>query len=166
MTIEQAIKTALDFEVKVRDAYLQAAKTAISETGRKIFKTLGQEEQSHVNYLRERLEEWQKTGKVKAARLKTVVPSAKKIADGVAKLKSHLPKEVDGSERDLLEKALELEKETSAFYEKMAAEMAKDSEVFERFLEIEKGHVAIVQAEMDYLNKSGYFFDFQDFGMV
>jgi hypothetical protein len=26
--------------------------------------------------------------------------------------------------------------------------------------------MAIVQAELDYLNKTGYFFDFQDFGMV
>jgi len=166
MTIEQAIKTALDFEVRVRDAYLQASKTAINETGRKVFKTLGQEEQTHVTYLRERLEEWQKTGKVKAAKLKTIVPSPNRIADGVAKLKSHLPKEVDGSERDLLEKALALEKETSAFYETMVIELGQEGEVFERFLEIEKGHVAIVQAEMDYLNKSGYFFDFQDFAMV
>jgi rubrerythrin len=166
MTIEEAIKTAIEYEVKVRDAYLHAAKNSADETGKKIFKVLGQEEQTHVNYLRERLEEWQKTGKVTSEKLGTVVPSPAKIAEGVEKMEKHLPRQPEGSERDLLQTALDLEKETSSFYEKMAAEMGKDGEVFDRFLEIEKGHVAIVQAEMDYLNGSGYFFDFQEFAMV
>ncbi len=166
MTIEEAIKLALEYEVKVRDAYLDAAKHSSDETGKKIFKVLGQEEQTHVNYLRERLQEWQNTGKINTEKLDTLVPSPAMIAEGIEKLEEKLPKEPKGSERDLLEKALNLEKETSAFYEKMVSEMGKDGEVFNRFMEIEKGHVAIVQAEMDYMNQSGYFFDFQDFAMV
>ena len=82
MTIEEAIKLALEYEVKVRDAYLLAAKTAIDETGKKIFKVMGQEEQSHVNYLRERLQEWQKTGKVTSEKLATVVPSPARLISG------------------------------------------------------------------------------------
>jgi rubrerythrin len=166
MTIEAAIKTALDYEVKVRDAYLQAAKATDDATAKKIFKTLGQEEQHHVNYLRERLDEWQKSGHIAAAKLDSVVPSPKQIAEGVAVLDKHLKREVNDSQRESLEKALALEKETSAFYEKMVAQMGADGKLFERFMEIEKGHVAIVQAEIDYLNHSGYFFDFQDFAMV
>ncbi len=166
MTIEEAIKLALEYEVRVRDAYLQAAKNSSDDTGRKIFKVLGQEEQTHVNYLRERLQEWQSTGKINTEKLDTLVPSPTKIAEGMAKLEPNLSGKVSGSERDFLENALALEKETSAFYERMVAEMGKDGEVFNRFMEIERGHVAIVQAEMDYMNQSGYFFDFQDFAMV
>jgi len=106
------------------------------------------------------------TGKIEVDKLDTVVPSEKAIAEGIGKLEKHSPKEVRGSERDLLDNALNLEKETSAFYEKMVGELGEDGKVFDRFIEIEKGHVAIVQAEMDYLNGSGYYFDFQDFAMV
>ncbi len=35
--------------------------------------------------------------------------------------------------------------------------------MFNRFLEIEDGHTAIVQAEVDVLTRTGYFFDFQEF---
>jgi hypothetical protein len=65
-----------------------------------------------------------------------------------------------------LSKALQLETETSNFYRKMVEEMGSDGELFERFLEIEKGHQAIVQAELDYHQQTGYLFDFQDFAMV
>jgi rubrerythrin len=166
MSIEEAIKTALDYEVRVRDAYLQAAKASGDDVARKIFKTLGQEEQHHVNYLRDCLEEWKSTGKIETGRLDTVVPSPTKIAEGVAKLDKHLKREIKNSERELLMKALGLEQETSAFYEKMVAQLGADGVMFQRFMEIEKGHVAIVQAEIDYLNHSGYLFDFQDFAMV
>ncbi|MCP4582904.1 MAG: hypothetical protein GY839_14940 [candidate division Zixibacteria bacterium] len=166
MTVEQAIKTALDYEEKVRDSYLRAAKNSQDDTGKRMYKVLAKEEQEHVSYLREKLEELKKTGKIEADKLETVVPSEKAIADGVSRLEKHSPKEVQGSERDLLDNALNLEKETSAFYEKMVGELGKEGWVFDRFIEIEKGHVAIVQAEMDYLNGSGYYFDFQDFAMV
>ena len=166
MTIEQAIKTALEYERKVRDSYLQAAKNSQDDTGKRIFKVLAKEEQQHVNYLKEKLDELNKTGKVKADILDTVVLSEKAIAEGVSKLEKHLPKEIKGSEQELLSNALNLEKETSAFYERMVSELGEEGRVFDRFVEIEKGHVAIVQAEMNYLNGSGYYFDFQDFAMV
>jgi len=65
----------------------------------------------------------------------------------------------------MLRKALKLEQETSKFYARMVAEMGEDGKLFARFLEIEEGHQSIVQAEIDYLEKSGHFFDFQEFTM-
>jgi hypothetical protein len=38
-------------------------------------------------------------------------------------------------------------------------------EMFQRFLEIEDGHVAMVQAEIDYLSDNGFWFDFTEFNM-
>jgi len=166
MTIEQAIKTALEYERKVRDSYLQAAKNSQDDTGKRIFKELAKEEQQHVNYLKEKLDELNKTGKIKTDILDTVVPSEKAIAEGVSKLEKYLPKEVKGAEQELLNSALNLEKETSAFYERRVSELGEEGRVFDRFVEIEKGHVSIVQAEMNYLNGSGYYFDFQEFAIV
>jgi rubrerythrin len=166
MEIEKALKTAIDYEVKVRDAYYNAAERSKDETGRRIFKVLGDEEQGHVDYLNSRLSEWQKTGKASAEKLETIVPSPKAIRDGVQKLDHHLSKPDGGTEKELLSKALQLETETSSFYQKMVDEMGPDGDLFKRFLEIEKGHQAIVQAELDYHQQTGYLFDFQDFGMV
>lgn len=166
MEIEKAVKTAIDYEVKVRDAYYNAAERSKDETGRKIFRVLGDEEQGHVDYLNSKLNEWQKTGKASPEKLETIVPSLKTIQEGVRKLDHHLSKPDSGTEKELLSKALQLETETSNFYQKMVDEMGPEGGLFKRFLEIEKGHQAIVQAELDYHQQTGYLFDFQDFGMV
>jgi rubrerythrin len=166
MTLEEAILMALEYEKKVRDAYVQAAEKAGDQIGRKVFETLGKEEQGHIDYLQSRLDEWKKTGKVQAEDLGTVVPPQHVIDAGVSKLDQQMSRADRGSEVESLSKALQLEKETSNFYQNMVNELQEEGEVFARFMEIERGHMAIVQAELDYLNKTGYFFDFQDFGMV
>lgn len=51
MTVEEAIKTALEYEVKVRDSYLGAIDNIKDATGQHVFKVLGEEEQGHVDYL-------------------------------------------------------------------------------------------------------------------
>ena len=52
------------------------------------------------------------------------------------------------------------------FYKQMVAEMQAESrKMFARFLEIEAGHIAIVQAELDYISHTGYWFDFKEFDM-
>ena len=166
MTVEEAIKTALEYEVKVRDSYLGNVDSIKDKTGQHVFKVLGEEEQGHVDYLKSRLAEWRKTGKVSPERLKTIVPSRRAIDAGVRKLEGHLSKHDYGTEREMLQKALALEQETSNYYRKLVEELnEEEGQLFARFLEIEEGHQAIVQAELDYLNKSGTFFDFQEFGM-
>ncbi|MGD9006323.1 MAG: hypothetical protein PVG41_00315 [Desulfobacteraceae bacterium] len=38
-------------------------------------------------------------------------------------------------------------------------------EMFARFLEIEDAHVEAVKAELDYVMRTGYWFDFKEFDM-
>jgi rubrerythrin len=165
MTLEEAIKMALEYETKVRDTYMDAAKKATEDTGKRIFSVLGDEEQGHINYLQSRLEQWQKTGKITAEKLETVVPSQKSIEQGVKKLHKEMSRSDYGSEMEMLRKALELETDTSNFYHRMVEELGEEGKMFEQFIKIEEGHRAIVQAEIDYLGKTGYFFDFQEFSM-
>ena len=165
MTLEEAIKTAIEYEIKVRDAYLGNLNAIKDPTGRRVFLVLGNEEQGHVDYLEARLAEWKATGQVSAKELDTVVPASEAIAAGMKRLGEHLVKRDSGSEKQMLEKALAMEEETSEFYRRMVAELAEGGELFKRFVEIEEGHVAIVQVELDYLNQSGMFFDFQEFNM-
>ena len=69
-----------------------------------------------------------------------------------------------GVELDMLKKALTLEVEATRFFRSMVAEL-KDEErkLFARFVEIEEGHEAIVQAEIDALTGLGFWFDYTEF---
>lgn len=166
MKVEEAIKLAIEYEIKVRDVYLNSLDNIKDETGRRVFEVLGKEEQGHVDYLESKLQEWKKTGKLSPCELNTIVPSREVINAGVKKLEGHLSKRDYGTEREMLRKALALEQETSDFYKRMVNELKEEEgKLFARFLEIEEGHYAIVQAELDYLNKSGTFFDFREFTM-
>ena len=64
MTLEEAIKTALDYETRIRDIYREATEKISDPRGKKILQLLGDDEQHHVEYLLERLELWRKTGKL------------------------------------------------------------------------------------------------------
>lgn len=165
MTLEEAIRTAIEYEIRVRDAYLGSIDNIADETGQHVFRVLGNEEQEHIDYLRSRLEEWKKTGKLSPSKLETTVPARDVIDKGVKKLDNHLSERDYGTEREMLQKALAMEQETLDFYRKMVDELKEEKELFARFLEIEEGHQAIVQAELDYLNRSGTFFDFQEFNL-
>ncbi len=164
MTFEEAIKTAIEYEVKVRDAYLNNLDAIKDPAGRKVFEALGQEEQGHIDFLEANLEEWKANGKIEPSTLKTVVPDFNKIKEGVKKLDSHKAENDFTTELEMVKKALALEQETSDFYRKMTEELKEEGRFFKPFLEIEDGHTAIVQAELDYLTKSGIFFDFMEFG--
>lgn len=166
MNIEEAIKTALDYEHKVTDVYNTYADQFKSKVGKKIFKTLGREEDEHVAYLEAKLNEWKQKGKVTIGKLETVVPDQEKIKKNVKKLKKIAKQDGLEKEIEFFKKALEMETKTSAFYKKMVAQLpAGQRELFQRFIEIEEGHEAIVKAEIDAAVGLGYWFDFEEFDL-
>lgn len=164
LTLEEAIKTAIQYETRVRDLYREAETRATDDVGKQIFQTLAREEQGHLDYLNSRLQEWQKTGSVTPEKLDTVIPSPQRIGEGMARLESNVTDRDWSVELALLEKALNLEAETGAFYKKMVSDLpTDDAALFARFLEIEDGHYAIVQAQIDALTGAGFWFDFMEF---
>lgn len=166
MTVEEAIKTALDYETRIRDIYRDAAEVVSDPAGKRILQMLGDDEQHHVEYLMDRLESWKKTGKLSAEKLESTIPPVDTIQRGMEKVRAQMSTENRGGERGILSKALKAEIETSNFYEKMVAELPNEGKrMFARFLEIEENHIAAVQAELDYITKTGYWFDFKEFDM-
>ncbi|MHC4945833.1 MAG: ferritin family protein [Planctomycetota bacterium] len=166
MNIEKAIKLAINYETKVRDLYVEAANHATNPQGKKIFTTMAKEEQGHLDYLNSRLEKWEKTGELDSPDLGTVVPSMKLIQEGVEKLQKGMDRQASDEELDYLQKALEVEQETSTFYRNVVNELPQEGKkLFTRFMEIEEGHLAIVQAEIDALTGSGFWFDFGDINL-
>jgi rubrerythrin len=168
MTVEEAIRTAIAFEKKVLAAYLAAAKRAEDPVAQRVFTTLANEEQGHVNYLESRLAEWHKDGRLSGERLETVLPAAERIRSGLQRLRSQVRRR-QGSyagELDSLRQALAAEDETSTFYRQMVRELPSEGQaLFARFLEIEDGHAAVVQAEIDSVTQMGFWFDLKEFDL-
>jgi rubrerythrin len=166
MNIEEAIKTAIQYEKRVVQVYEEAVRASEDETGKKIFSVLAKEERQHVDYLESRLTEWKATGRVTAAALGTVVPSRERIDEGVRTIQSRVARKAPEAEMRLLKRALDVEVETSAFYGRVVKELPPDGRaLFERFVEIEHGHQAIVQAEMNAVAGNGYWFDIPEISM-
>ncbi len=166
MEMEEAITTAIDYETKIRDIYRDAAQNVHDPEGKRFFKMLGDDEQYHLDYLKERLKLWRESGKLSAEKLISAVPSKEVIQRETDKIRTHMAKKDLSSVKVILSRALQAEVETSNFYEKMVNEMTDEGKkMFSRFLEIEENHIAAVQAELDYITHTGYWFDFKEFDM-
>jgi rubrerythrin len=166
MTIEEAMKTAIEYEIRIRDIYREAVAAVDVEAGKRIFETLAKEEQHHVDYLEHKLVQFQKTGAIEMEKLESVIPNQKSIEREADKVNSLTSEDFLGIKQSMLSGALEAEIKTSEFYERMANELPAEARpLFERFLEIENNHIKVVQFELDYVSKTGYWFDFKEFDM-
>lgn len=165
MKLQDAIAVAIDFEKKVRDHYLKGAKEIPDAQGRKVFATLGKEEQGHVEYLEHCLAQWKKTGQVPNVPLKSILPRGSKwIAAERKKLDGQAKRAPSKTELDALKVALQHEKDADSFYHRLVGELPKEEQgLFSKFLEIEDGHLAIVQAQLDSVQGMGFWFDVAEF---
>jgi len=165
MNLKEALTTAIGYETKVRDHYTKGAEAILDPRGKKMFQTLAREEQGHLSYLGSRLDEWHATGKVSTPELATVLPPVEWIDAARAKVaKSPAGTIAVQGEIELLKIALELERSTSGFYRQLVDTLPPaERPLFARFLEIEQGHLAIVQAEIDALAGHGSWFDVMEF---
>ncbi len=167
MKLDEAIRAAIEYEAGVHRTYREALQTTADETGKRIFQVLCNEEMSHLDYLRERLDEWQKDGKISVKKLETSIPTRAAIDESLQKLRSQVsaePSPKHSVELELLQQALKVEVQTSNFYKDMVQKLDGDGRrLFERFVEIEEGHQAIVQAEIDSLSGYGFWFDTAEF---
>jgi len=166
MNIVEAIKTAIDYEAQIKDFYKEACDKLHDASGKRLVQALEKDEQHHVEYLEYKLEQYQKNGKITLERLETALPSKEVIARGTDKLKGTMSVENLGDKKQILSRALSLEIETSNFYRKMVDELSEQGkDLFAHFLEMEEAHITLVQAELDYFNKTGYWFDIKEFDM-
>jgi rubrerythrin len=166
MDIESAITTALQFENRVVRVYEDAARNTLDPAGRRMFEILVKDERSHVNYLESKLGEWRSTGRITPEKLSTLIPNRERIEEAVRKLRSRMATSKPEKELALLRRALEVEVDAGDFYRGVVRELpAEDRPLFQRFVEIEQGHQAIVQAEIDSVSGLGFWFDMREFDL-
>jgi rubrerythrin len=169
MKLDSAIRTALEYEAGVHKAYREAIDKTSDEAGKRVFRALAEEEMGHIKYLKERLDEWQADGKITLKKLGTAIPRKDVINRELQDVrKSMRPKKntLLTVELELLKKALVAERKTSQFYKEMVAKLDGDGQqLFKRFVEIEEGHEAIVEAEIDCVSNSGIFMGNMEFDL-
>jgi len=166
MTIEEAIKMALEYENNIRDIYYKGADQIKDQTINRFFRVLGDDEQSHVDYLEVKLIQWQEQGRIDSEVLKSSIPLKDDIAEGLDRVRSIVSEDLRGLVKRALVSALEAEIETSDFYKKMVEELPEEGKnMFKPFITIEEKHISTVQYELDSVNNSGYWFDFMEFDM-
>jgi rubrerythrin len=166
MEIDEAILTAIEYETRVRDVYLDAAGRAADPVGKRVFSLLAQEERNHVTYLESRLADWRESGRLRLERIDSLIPTADRIREAAAALEARLAGPGSAREADLLERARQMEIETSDYYQLMVDSLeAEEREFFARFLEIENGHLAIVDAELTAVKGMGFWFDMPEFDL-
>jgi rubrerythrin len=166
MSIEETFATALAYETKIRDQYVEAARAALIPEARAFYEILGRDEDSHVAYIKHKLEQWHSTGSIDASGLTSLLPPAADLRAAISRAEASFSAIPEGGQLAALQNALRAEEETSAFYRSMVGTLPDGArQVFARLLEIEDGHSAIVRAELDLVSKTGHWFDVREFDM-
>ncbi len=158
--------TALQYEERIRDLYLSGVNIVDDERGKALFKGLANDEQSHVDFLKYSLDTLKSEGRIEVDKLTTSIPSQENILSNIETMKAKIPEKMLGDVKRVLNSALQMEIETSAYYLDASKKSEGDiKEILERFVEIEDRHIEVVQVELDYASKSGHWFNFMEISM-
>jgi rubrerythrin len=158
--------TALQFEKKIRDLYRSAESIVDDERGKKIFRSLADEEQSHIDFLEDSLKALKKNGIINPDRLSTAVPDVAALGDKIDSMKSSIPERMLGDVKSVLNSALKMEIETTEYYQDAFNKTEGDvQKVMAKFVEIEQRHTDVVRLELDHAARNGFWFDFMEISM-
>ena len=159
-------KTALEYEQNIRDLYTTAISIIDDERGKAIFKTLAEEEQSHIDFLEYSIETLKSDGNINHEQLKTSIPDTANILKNIESMKIKIPERMLGDVKRVLSSALKLEIETTEYYQKAFDSTKGDIKaVMGKFVEIEQRHTDVVRFELDYASHNGFWLGFPEISM-
>jgi rubrerythrin len=154
----QAMKTAIEMEKSGHRFFTEAAKRVRHDVGRRMFSRLAAEEMTHLQAF-EKIFSEVSGGADFGEALKAVKPAERVPYFDEARKQF---KSMDLSvELDYLRQALDLERKAMRFFEHAMkeAETSEAREIFKRILDEEQLHYDLIQAEIDSLSGSGFWFD-------
>jgi rubrerythrin len=160
------LQEALVFEQKIRDLYRTAESTVDDPRGKAIFRALAEDEQSHIDFLNYSLEQQRHHGTIDISRLASPLPAPERIEQKIESMQAQIPKRMLGDIKTVLNSALTMEKETSAFYQQAISRTEGNIRtIMEKFLEIEQRHTELVRLELDHAQGHGMWFDFMEINL-
>ena len=161
MDFEKAIRTAIEFEIKVRNIFEGASNSTHDPVGKRIFHMLAKDEKRHIDHLTNALKQWIRAGEVTYGKLASTLPAKGAVATAARELQTSLSDHHRcRNTLAILRKALDAEIETSDFYRKVVNEIQDDKRgLFSGILEVEEAHQAFVQAQIDNILRTGVWLD-------
>lgn len=156
-----AFELALEAEKLSLDSYLGWALVSRNQAAKNVFVRLARDEFGHMRLIEAHLKKLaQPTAGIGAefefADIGELVP--RQPGSGL-----HAGGEADQQERNALQSALESELRAEKFYARHAEQDGQATLVFRRLAQAERNHAALIQAEIDHIDKTGYWFDFPEF---
>ncbi|TET23461.1 MAG: hypothetical protein E3J78_02255 [Candidatus Cloacimonadota bacterium] len=158
-----AIKVAIQMEIEGQKFYEEATSKTDNELGKKMFEKLAQDEAVHQKTFQKMFDTI--TGSSEWKGLAERSPNIGKVPvfDGEVEKKGN----VNQSDLDALRIGMESERKSIEHYRK-AAEATLDHlavKILNTIKEEEEYHYDLLQAQLDYLSKSGYWFDVAEYRM-
>lgn len=161
----KALQTAQEAEKKGLITYLNFAYQTKDTTGKNMFILLSMDEFNHLQIL----ETQQKSIQEKECWLSIDIESSliEKIVPELDKKELKVKGEKGLDQVSALKTALELENRAIQFYEVQAknATEPRAKEMYQRLTEMERAHYDLVRAEIDYIEKTGFWFDIREFSL-
>jgi rubrerythrin len=164
----KAIETAIQIEKDGLAFYTEATKQTDDPNGRKMFQSLAKDEAAHLRLFedaRQSLLErgnWLSPEEVAAISPKRLDrPPIFPTGDEIKVI------EVPKRELVALQRGIQAEKDSIAFYsqERDKADDPDAMAMYAYLVEQEEGHYTILQGEYDYLTRTGFWFDIQEFDL-
>lgn len=162
----QALLLAIDIEKRGYDFYTQAAALTGDPRGRAMFKRLAQDEVRHLHWLNAQRQALEETGQWGDVRLSGHTVS---LQQRVFPKKAGPRSGAKAASRELeaLRRGMQAEKDSTVFYKEMAAKIPDPGgrATFLALAEEEEKHYLLLQAEHDYLSRSGFYFETPEFSL-
>ena len=159
------LKTAIEVEDNGLETFLKFAKQTKDETGKNMFIQLALDEHNHRMILQKQLDKLM-TGK-KWETVEIPKSEIEKLSPMIREKQQRTRGESGLAEVDALNVAMDLERKAAKFFRDQA-ELIDDQEaknMFYRLAEWEDSHFDIIQAELDSINNTGFWFDIPEFRM-
>jgi rubrerythrin len=175
----KAIETAIQIEKDGLAFYTEAAGQTDDPHGKKMFKTLARDEAAHLKLFEEARESLLKEGHwLSPEKVAAISPPKRGKFDRPPifptgdEIKATLrPRsgqaEIPKRELAALQRGIQAEKDSIAFYsqERDKTDDPDGKAMYAYLVEQEEGHRTILQGEYDYLNRTGFWFDIQEFDL-
>jgi rubrerythrin len=153
-----ALATAIEAEKQSLRTYLRLAWDTRDASGKQMFIRLATDEFEHMRLLETWPGDQHATAAIEASTIERLVP---KLSDRSLRIRG-----TEGQNQlSALQAALELERTAQTFYEEQArvAQEGPARSTFARLAEMEAAHYALIQAEIDSIQETGFWFGLREF---
>jgi rubrerythrin len=161
----RALEIALSTEKNGLKTYIDFAYHTKDESGKNMFIRLAADEFEHMTILEKQRESIQEkecwiTVKLEKSEIEKLTPALK---EKIKKVKG-----TEGLDQmSALRTALDMEERAVRFYGEQAQISAdpKAKDMYLRLVKMEQAHYELIQAEIDYIDKTGFWFDLREFSL-